>query len=145
MQKREAKLTALLRKHLTHVRLGLGSCAIEVKVTPGLSIPFDAVQPHQLQALKNAEQVLVWKIADDSRGVKPFDIFMLENARAFVALAFLKPRTKTVVYLVPVSVWIELSVTSPRKSVTEEMLRQEKRVLAVALTTNPQGRDASQM
>ena len=142
MKKREAQLTALLRKHLTNVRLGLGSCAIEVKVTTGNSIPFSDVQPHQLQALLNAERVLVWKIADDSRGVKPFDMFMLEKANAYVALSFLKPRTKPVVHLVPVQVWLRLQESSARKSVTEPMLALPE-VKHIALPTTLQGHGAS--
>lgn len=147
MRKREAELTTHIRKYLTHTRLGLGSCAIEIKVTPGTSIPFNAVQPHQLQALKNAENVLVWKIADDSRGVKPFDMFILEGARAFVALSFIKPRASRVVYLVPVQVWIHLSENSGRKSVTEAMLQSPDLILSgvmrLVLPTMSQGRAVS--
>jgi len=139
MVKREAKLTARLRKHLQESKMHTGSCAIEVKVSPTNSIRFDAVKEHQIQALKNATGTFVWKIADDSRGIKPFDMFILQNAGAYVAVSWLKPRTTTVVYLIPVLGWIRLSASSKKKSLTEKALVESgERCLKIVLPTTYQ-------
>lgn len=122
MQKKEAEITTRLRKHLQEAGLHLGSCAIEVKVSKTKSLPFNAVKPHQLQALKNARGTFVWKIADDSIGIKPFDMFMLQNAGAYVAVSWLVPRAPAIVYLIPVDVWCRLAESSKRKSLTEDSL-----------------------
>lgn len=135
MQKREAKLTSLFKKWLKQSGLAIGSTAIEMKVTTGKSLPFDAVQEHQLLALQQATRQFIYKIPDDSRGAKPFDVFILQNAKAFVGVSFLVPRKTPVVYLVPVATWTHLAETAGRKSVTEEMLRGTPRVLRCVLTT----------
>ena len=116
--------------------MSLGSCAIEVKVTTAKSIPFDAVQEHQLLALNQARQQFYYKIPDDSRGAKPFDMFILQNASAYVAVAFLVARVTPVVYLIPVGIWEDLALNSGRKSVTEAMLLEIPRVKRIALATN---------
>ena len=139
MQKHEAKLTAKLRKYLQESGLHIGSCAIEVKVTTGNRIRFDAVKPHQIQALKNAKGIMVWKIADDSRGVKPFDLFVLQNANAFVALSWIKPRERAIVYLLSVHDWERLSLSSKKMSLSEsELLESGERVMKLVLPTNLQ-------
>jgi hypothetical protein len=110
-----------------------------VKVTVDKSIPFDAVQVHQLQALKNVRATFVWKIADDSRGIKPFDLFVLQNAAAYVAVAWLVPRKPKTVYLIPLTSWLALAENQSRKSLTEEMLLASKlRYLTFALPTTRQ-------
>lgn len=141
MQKHEAKLTTRFKNWLKNEGMAIGSTAIEMKVTTGKSLPFDAVQEHQLLALKQATQQLIYKIPDDSRGTKPFDMFILQNAKAFVGVSFLVPRQTPVVYLVPVATWLHLSETAGRKSVTEEMLRGTPRVLRCVLATNGQSPD----
>lgn len=142
-KKNEANLTTKLKKHILASGISIGNCAIEVKVTTEKSIPFDAVQEHQLLALKQATQVFAYKIPDDSRGAKPFDMFTLQNARAYVAIAFLVPRVTPVVYLVPVHVWVALSESSKRKSVTEQMLRETDRVITLALSTTEHSQSLS--
>jgi hypothetical protein len=140
MIKREANLTRELKKYIEESGIHLGCCAIEVKVTVDKSLPFDAVQPHQLQALKNVRATFAWKIADDSRGVKPFDVFVLQNAAAYVAVAWLVPRKPKTVYLIPITSWLALQENSARKSLTEEILLGSKlRYLTIALPTNRQG------
>lgn len=144
MQKHEAKLTAKLRKYLQESGLHLGSSGIEVKVSTSNRIRFDAVKPHQIQALQNARGIMVWKIADDSRGVKPFDLFVLQNANAFVALSWIKPREKTIVYLLPVLGWERLRVSSKQKSLTEcALLESGERVMKLVLPTNPSSQPLS--
>ena len=138
MIKHEAKITTRLRRYIEESGIHIGSAAIEVKVSLTKSLPFNAVQPHQLQALENARSTFVWKIADDSRGVKPFDMFVLQNAAAFVAVAWLAPRKKVIVYLIPVRDWKSLSEASGRKSLTEDvLLKSGKRYLTCVLPTKP--------
>lgn len=137
MQKREAKITAQLRKYITETGIHLGSCAIEMKVAVGKSLPFNAVKEHQLQALKNSRGTFVWKIADDSVGVKPFDLFVLQNAQGYVGVCFYVPRQPPTVYLIPVDGWIRLSSSSERKSLTEQALLESKeRCLKIVLRTS---------
>jgi hypothetical protein len=135
MQKREAKLTTQFKKYLKHASLAIGNCAIEMKVTTGKSISFDAVQEHQMLALEQSRQQFVYKIPDDSRGAKPFDMFILQNASAFIGVSFLVPRQTPVVYLVPIAQWKSLAESCGRKSVTEEMLQGIPRVLRLVLST----------
>ncbi len=93
MMKREAKFTQLFRHWLkanpdfTHL-----SAAFELKQTTSSSIPFSAVEEHQIDALCAAQGTggILYKAPDDSRGVKPFDLFFLKRARAFVVIKFPK-------------------------------------------------------
>lgn len=135
MHKREAVITARLRKYLQSGSMSLGSCAIEMKVTTGKSLPFDAVQEHQLIALQQCRQQFIYKIPDDSRGAKPFDMFVFRNANAFVGVCFIVPRKTPVVYLVPVITWVKLQQDCNRKSATEEMLKTTDGVLTLVLST----------
>jgi penicillin-binding protein-related factor A (putative recombinase) len=124
MQKREAHLTTKIKKWLQTSQTGItGTCAFEMKVTTGRSIPFSAVQPHQIDALRfSSDGRFLWKISDDSIGFKPFDMFMLENAKSYVVVGFITLGKKSSVWFVPVSDWVYLEHCSERKSVTEEML-----------------------
>lgn len=141
MHKREAQLTTRLKKHILHSGIHLGNCAIEVKVTTGKSIPFSAVQEHQERALGMVSATFVHKISDDSQGKKPFDMFVMQNAGAYIALAFLVPRKQTTVYLISLSHWLALRQSCGRKSVTEEMLKNsDYRVIALVLPSKTQAR-----
>ena len=143
MQKREQKLTTQFKKWLKNEGMAIGSTAIEMKVTTGKSLPFSAVQEHQLIALQQAKQQFIYKIPDDSRGTKPFDMFILQNAKAFVGVSFLVPRKTPVVYLVPVAQWLDLQKNCGRKSVTEAMLLETPRVVRCVLSTKSQSESGS--
>jgi hypothetical protein len=67
---------------------------VEVKATKSNTIPFNAVKPHQLLALKAARSKvgLVCKMSDASRIRQPADFWMLKNAQSFVVACFLKER-----------------------------------------------------
>ena len=122
MRKLEASLTTRLKKHILHSGIHMGNCAIEVKITTGKSIAFSDFSEHQIRALGEVSATFVHKISDDSQGKKPFDLFVLQNAGAYVALAFLAPRKQTVVYLISLPHWLALQQSCGRKSVTEEMM-----------------------
>lgn len=91
--RREAEFQNLFR-HWLKANAGLfDSCAFELKQTTGDSIPFDALAEHQDAALDAVQQVetgLLYKIPDDSRGIKPFDFVYLRDADAWVVIRFPK-------------------------------------------------------
>lgn len=95
----------------------------ELKICKGTSLPFDAVQPHQVAALVAAQSTgIEYKIPDDTRGTKPFDCFRLK-APAFVVVQFYSPGSKEFV-MIDIDVWINESETSDRKSLTPERALQ---------------------
>lgn len=64
-----------------------GTCAFEFKVAK-TSLPFDSVQPHQIQALLHVKHSeLYWKIPDAGYQ-NPFDAFVLRNAHAYVVVRY---------------------------------------------------------
>ena len=88
MTKREARFTVYFRHWLkAHPAL---SAVFELKQTRTDSIAFNAVEPHQLNALLAAkgDQGVIYKIPDDSRGVKPFDISYHRLSDAYVVVKF---------------------------------------------------------
>lgn len=96
-----------------------GVGAFELKICKGLSLPFDAVQPHQISALLAVKNTgLEYKIPDDTRGSKPFDCFRLLGS-ASVVVMFYRLGTKHF-YLIDVEKFVEESTTSTRKSLTED-------------------------
>lgn len=88
LNKREAKITpAVLRWFRERYP---GSCAIEVKVGVGDSIPASAVKPHQMASLKAADTGFVHKLSDIARIKQPFDAFMLKGVPGYVVACFPK-------------------------------------------------------
>lgn len=125
MKKHEAKFTTRLIRWIDNHRNEIESGPIEVKVTTGNSIPFNAVKQHQEIALvQSRRDVFAYKISDESRGHKPFDIVVYKEAKAYVALAFLKPGVSGQdFWIIDVEYWVRLCNSSTkRKSVTEKML-----------------------
>lgn len=88
MTKHEAKFGMLFRHWI--FANPMFPAAFELKQTNGDSIPFSAVPEHQLDALIAAEnnKGILYKAPDDSRGVKPFDYFYLNNADGFVVIRY---------------------------------------------------------
>ena len=91
MIKREAKATVLFRHWLKANPAAFPySCAFELKQTTGSSLRFDAVEDHQIAALEaaNSDKGILYKAPDDSRGVKPFDLFLLKDVPAFIVIKY---------------------------------------------------------
>lgn len=88
--KREADFTLTFRHWVKAQMPFTAPCAIEIKQTRSNRLRFDAVQEHQLEALNAARSYigLLYKAPDDSRGVKPFDMFFLRNAGAFIVIKY---------------------------------------------------------
>lgn len=115
MIKREAAFTVLFRHWLR--ANPMASSAFELKQTTTSSIPFDAVQPHQLDALLAVKTKggLLYKAPDDSAGVKPFDLFYLSNAYAWVVIKY-----PAVFHMIAVETFILEKKRSKRKSLTQQ-------------------------
>lgn len=87
MKKREADFGLRFRSWVKS--MDLTSAAFELKQTPGLSLPFNALQEHQEYALVAAKtKGILYKAPDDSRGVKPFDYFYIKSGLAFVVIQY---------------------------------------------------------
>ena len=110
----------------------------EIKFTSKNSIPFKAVQEHQEAALLaiSGEMGLSWKISDspffkDPEGrlrfthKKSFDVIRISNANAFIVLVFWESRKKKNVYYIPIKWWCFCRDTAGRKSITEDMAKDE--------------------
>lgn len=108
-------------------RHGTSSAAVEAKVTTGLSIPWDHLQPHQKDNLLRVKHgKLVHKISDlaNSVGFKtrlPFDLFILTGAKAFIAVQFdCQRRGNFEFVLIDVDDWCAEEKASNRASLTFE-------------------------
>lgn len=95
-----------------------GSAAYELKLTKDPSLPFNAVQPHQIRALQLAKhRKVIHKIADVGMLQKPFDCFVLSGVAAYVVVQFWKPGEKQF-FMIDVDDYVREMETSPRKSLT---------------------------
>jgi hypothetical protein len=64
------------------------TAAYELKQSDG-PMPFSRVEEHQLLALKAVKHnILIHKIADDTRLFKPFDAFVMSKVPAFVVILY---------------------------------------------------------
>lgn len=113
--KREAKFTMVFRSWLKSQTFFGCSVAFELKQTTTHSIPFTDVQPHQLTALRAAKHGgFTYKISDESRGTKPFDMFYLYQVPAFIVIRYPK-----FFCIIDVDKFIEESMRSERKSLVD--------------------------
>lgn len=81
---------------------------------------FDAVKPHQINALKVAKHgKLAYKIPDVGIEQKPFDCIFLTGLPAYVLIMFYKKGEKKF-YIIDVDVYEKESIESVRRSLTEE-------------------------
>jgi len=115
MKKREADFGRLFRHWLKTT--AMISAAFELKQTISNSLPFSDVQEHQIDALSAAASRtgILFKIPDDSRGVKPFDFFYLRHSLAFVVIKY--PRFFC---LIELEAFLREKEISKRKSLTSE-------------------------
>ncbi len=91
MKKREADFGKRFRAWIRS-QSDMPCAAFELKQTLIDYIPFSALQEHQEFALLAAagRTGILYKIGDDSRGVKPFDFFHLRRSEAFVVIKYPK-------------------------------------------------------
>jgi len=93
------------------------SAAFELKQTTTDSIPFSDVKEHQIDALlaAHAGDGFLYKIPDDSAGIKPFDFVYLNDVQAYVVI-----RYPGAFYLITVARFLLEKQQSTRKSLTSK-------------------------
>lgn len=122
MKKREADFTLLFRHWLKAERVGgISSAAFELKQTTSNSLPYDAVKDHQIDALlaSKSSKGFLYKAPDDSRGIKPFDMFFLKRAGAYVVIKY-----PDFFCIIEVDAFIYSKDMSDRKSLTAAEARK---------------------
>ena len=119
----EAKFTTeFLRWAKYNWTLGL-SGPFEAKFTKGKSIPFKHLQEHQNNALKQAgSKFFGYKIPDVGNFPKPFDGVIYSGAPAWMVIQFYTRGCKTF-YIIEISDWNRLESTCGRKSITEDLAK----------------------
>lgn len=106
------------------------TAVFELKLVKGKSMPFSVVKEHQLAALRIAGSGLVYKIADDSQGTKPFDCFKIIKAPGYVVIMFYRRGQKEFV-MIEVSNFIKEKEKSIRKSLTEKRAKDIADIICV--------------
>lgn len=97
--------------------------AFELKLAKSRSLPYSAVQDHQIAALLAVKKdKLCYKIPDSGIAQKPFDMFVLRG-EAYVAVMFYE-RGQKEFFLIDVDEFISERDTSTRKSLTEQRARE---------------------
>lgn len=116
--KHEAKFTIEFR-HWLKENPFISSAAFELKYTLTDSLAFIAVRPHQRDALLAVKHAsLLYKAPDDSMGMKPFDLFFLKNAGAYVVI-----RYPDSFYVIDIDDFLKEEKRSERRSLTSERAR----------------------
>lgn len=105
----------------------------ELKICKARSIRFDAVRPHQIEALKAAisSTGLYHKINDlpvyagsktKFASQKPFDCFLLKDTPAYIVICFYKARKyKRFYYVIPYA-WEREHEKATKKSINEDQV-----------------------
>jgi hypothetical protein len=119
MSKKEANFTILFRHWLKANPMYSG--AFELKQTIN-ALPFSDVKDHQIEALMavKSSKGLLHKISDETRGIKPFDMFYLINADAFVVIKY----PSFFVLIDPEDFVLERDILSKRKSLTGKRAKE---------------------
>lgn len=116
--KKEANFTLRFRHWLK--ANPMPSAAFELKQCAS-SLPFSAVAEHQVDALLavRSESGLLYKAPDDSRSVKPFDLFYMRNTYAYVVIKY--PRS---FHIISIDTFLLEKKRSKRKSLTETRAKE---------------------
>lgn len=118
--KREANFQTTFNHWLKAVHKKTG--AFELKQTKGNALPFNAVVPHQVQALLQVRGIrssaFVYKIVDCGYE-NPFDCFSMSNEDAFVVIKY-----PDFFCLIDILDWCNEVERSDRKSLTSERAKE---------------------
>lgn len=99
----------------------LNTAAIEVKVTADNSLPYKAVKPHQLRALRHAKKKFLFKPADNTGHRLPCDIIHIADGEGWVLVQFNTDRRGNKEFvMIDVDRFIAKMKRSKRKSITRE-------------------------
>ena len=93
------------------------TAVFELKLTRTKSLPFSAVEEHQVNALYNAKHAHVVHKLPDTGYQNPFDCFFLKGSEAYVAVMFMKQKK---FFLIDIDDFMLEKKCSERKSLTEE-------------------------
>ena len=108
-------LSRLIPAHLDY------SAAFELKVSKSPSLPFSAVQEHQIHALLTAKQSKVFfKIPDGTMSQSPFDCFMLASVPAYVVIIYYQPRQPKNFIFIDIEKFVDERDHSARKSLIKQ-------------------------
>ena len=125
----EATMQTMFRKYLESNPPFLPE-VYELKLCKGTSLPFEAVKPHQVIALKQATTGLFHKLTEPPifynnttrfNLPRPFDCMYLKGIKGYVIVWFYVPRTKKTFIKIPIAHWLAEQATCGRKSITEAM------------------------
>lgn len=121
MIKSEAKFQTLFSHWVKAEFLTDGGYAFELKHTRGSdSLPFSAVEDHQLNALKAASgKGFFYKISDESKGYKPFDCFTMRGCEAYIVIKY-----PSFFVLIQIDDFLKEKAKSKRKSLTADRAKQ---------------------
>lgn len=121
MQKREAQFTQLFRHWLKANPNFTTSAAFELKQTGSNSLPFSAVVEHQITGLQaaNSSTGILFKLPDDSRGIKPFDLFYLKDCPAYVVIKY-----PLGFEIITIGTFLREKAISKRKSLTHSRAKE---------------------
>lgn len=113
--KREAQFTLQFRHWLK--ANPMPASAFELKQTTTSSLPFSAVKEHQIAALMSSKSSsgMLYKIPDDSVGIKPFDLVYLRETFAWVVIKY-----PTAFHIIDVETFVIESKRSKRRSLTSK-------------------------
>lgn len=101
----QTRLTRWAKYNLDH------SCAIEAKITKTTRLPLSHLAPHQRLALKASKRgCIAFKIPDVGLGQKPFDMFVLRQVSAYVAVMFYA-RGCDHFYLIDIDAWDDFATS----------------------------------
>ena len=115
----EASRTTLFLKYSKHF-LNY-TYAFEAKICKSPSLPFDAVQDHQIAALYQAKHsIFNHKIADGAYSPLPFDGFQMMMVPSFVIIFWYQHRNDKRFTMIDIDAFCEEESTSKRKSLTYE-------------------------
>jgi len=107
---------------------GTSTAIFELKVSPGDSLPFDALRPHQKENLLRAKRGKFYHKISDAGNVYggqpillPFDSFLVVECKAFVCwMPRIKERGQKSFALIDIEAWDKEEKESDRKSLTWE-------------------------
>lgn len=115
----EASRTTLFLKYSKHF-LNY-TYAFEAKICKGPSLPFDAVQDHQLTSLYQVKHsIFNHKIADGAYAPLPFDGFQMKMIPAYVVVFWYQSRNDKRFTMIDIDSFMEEKRISERKSLTYE-------------------------